>query len=291
MLGIRAERVRVLKDLPHENASWLAELAGGTRVVLRRYHQLATDTDLAYEHEVLSYLAAAGWVVPAAAGDLIRVGELWYCLTRYVPGEPATSENAGQQQRRGRDLARLHLALRFLGERIGQRHGWRAQHRSVTVHASVDWHARVADLAQVSPRLGDWAAAAAEHTRGALTAIGASELPVMVVHGDFAEWNVHYVHDRLAGVIDFGLTHLDSRPYELAIARTWRAPHAIDGYRSELARNGWPLTELEEAAIVPVYHAFRLDMSVWQVDYGLRTGRVDLAAIERQLARTGTAPP
>src|SRR3981081_1857681 len=51
-----------------------------------------------------------------------------------------------------------------------------------------------------------------------LGALGAQALPVMVVHGDFAEWNVHYLRSRLAGVIDFGLTHLDSRPYELAVA-------------------------------------------------------------------------
>jgi phosphotransferase family enzyme len=44
-------------------------------------------------------------------------------------------------------------------------------------------------------------------------AIGAAELPVTVIHGDFAEQNVHYRHGRLAGVIDFGLTRQDSRPY------------------------------------------------------------------------------
>lgn len=38
------------------------------------------------------------------------------------------------------------------------------------------------------------------------------------MHGDFAEWNVHYDGDRLAGVLDFELTHLDSRPYELMSA-------------------------------------------------------------------------
>ena len=43
-------------------------------------------------------------------------------------------------------------------------------------------------------------------TRGALADIGAAELPLTVVHGDFAEWNVHYERGRLAGVIDFGLT-------------------------------------------------------------------------------------
>jgi hypothetical protein len=49
-------------------------------------------------------------------------------------------------------------------------------------------------------------------------------------------WNVHYRRGRLAGVIDFGLAHLDSRPWELAVARTYRAPEAIgigDGHRGD----------------------------------------------------------
>ena len=140
------------------------------------------------------------------------------------------------------------------------------------------------------PRLGSWAQAAAGQTHAALAAIGAGELPVTVIHGDFAEWNVHYRHGRLAGVIDFGLAYLDSRPCELAVARTWRASEAIDAYRGELARNGWPLSTLEEAAIGPLYHAFRLGMAASELDAGLRTGDYDLAAIERQLSRTGTPP-
>ena len=133
--------------------------------------------------------------------------------------------------------------------------------------------------------------AAAERTREALAAIGAAELPVTVIHGDFAEWNVHYTHGMLAGVIDFGLTHLDSRPYELAIARTYRAPEATDAYRAELARLGWPLTDLEQAAIHPVYLSFRVGMAAWPMEAGRRTGNYDLAAIERQLCRTDTPPP
>jgi len=116
-------------------------------------------------------------------------------------------------------------------------------------------------------------------------------LPVTVVHGDFHEQNVHYEHGRLAGVIDFALTHLDSRPYEPAIARTWRSPATAAAYRTELARSGWPLSELEEAAIEPVCSSFRVDMTAWQLDHGRRTGHYDLAMIERQLAQTRTAPP
>jgi Ser/Thr protein kinase RdoA (MazF antagonist) len=290
-LGVRAGEVIALKDIPLENGSWLVEPPGGERLVLRRYHDGATVEDLAYEHAVLRYLAAAGWAVPEPVGELIGYEGLWYCLTRYVPGAAVRDEDAGQRRRRGRDLARLHLALRGLGQRVGQRPGWQAQHRDVTVHASIDWDACVRGLMTVSPRLASWAGAAATEAGDALAAVGAGDLPVMVVHGDFAEWNVHYERGRLAGVIDFGLTHLDSRPYELAIARTYRSPEAVESYRAELARGGWPLSDLEEAAIGPVYRAFRVDMAAWSMETGRRTGEYDLAMIERQLARTGTAPP
>jgi Ser/Thr protein kinase RdoA (MazF antagonist) len=290
--GIAAPaRLAVLKDLPGENASWLARPPGGERVVLRRYHDAATEPDLRYEHAVLARLARAGWTVPEPASDLVARDGRWYCLTRYVPGAPVLAESAAQRTRRGADLARLHAALRGLDGELGQRPGWRAQHDGVTVHNALDWPACLAGLTAVSPQLGQWAAAAAARAGAELAVIGARELPLMVVHGDFAEWNVHYTRHRLAGVIDFGLTHLDSRPYELAIARTYRAPEARLGYLARSAALGWPFSELESAAIEPVYHAFRVDMAAWSMHSGLRDGAFDLAMIERQLARTGTPPP
>jgi hypothetical protein len=84
---------------------------------------------------------------------------------------------------------------------------------------------------------------------------------------------------------------LDSRPYELAIARAYRAPQAVQAYRAELAIGGWPLSELEETAIEPVYRAFRVAMAAWEIERGRIAADYDLAAIERQLARTGTPAP
>jgi homoserine kinase type II len=291
LMAVRPDKVALLKDVPSGNGNWLVEMPDGQRVVLRRYHPGANREDLAYEHAVLGHLASTGWTVPHRVGDPVCHDGRWYCLTRYVPGQPAMQESTAQRRRRGRDLARLDLALRGLGARIGQRPGWRPQHSAIAANAGLDWQACVRQLTAVSPRLGSWAQAAAEQTRAALAAIGAGELPVTVIHGDFAAWNVHYQNGRLVGVIDFGLAHQDSRPYELAIARTYRAPETADAYRDELARSGWPLSGLEETAIAPVYHAFRLDMAASEIGDGLTTGRYNLAAIERQLARTGVPQP
>ena len=191
-LGVRPGRVMVLKDVPAGNGSWLIGLAGGRRAVLRRYHPGVTPKEIAYEHAVLRHLAAAGWVVPHPASELARYDERWYCLTRYVPGKPAVREGPAQQRRRGRDLARLHVALRGLGAQLGQRPGWRPQHTAITAWTDIDWDACVRGLMAVSSRLGSWAQAAAIRIRGALAATGAGGLPVTIIHGDFAEWNVHY---------------------------------------------------------------------------------------------------
>ena len=142
-LGVGPALVTVLKDVPLENASWLVSRRGREQLVLRRYHPQASPEDLMYEHEVLRHLAAAGWVVPVPVSELIRWDGLWYCLTRFVPGRPVTAENAAQQRQRGADLARLHLALRGLGDLIGQRPGWLAQHQNVTVISDLDWRACV----------------------------------------------------------------------------------------------------------------------------------------------------
>ena len=115
---------------------------------------------------------------------------------------------------------------------------------------------------------------------------------MLVIHGDFASWNVHYFADEsLAGVIDFGLTHVDSRPYELAIARGYRAPRFVDAYRDELTKLCWPLSDPEEDALVPLQQAFRVDMTASFIDSGIRSGTFDLAMIRRQLERTGTPAP
>lgn len=289
-LGVAARGCEPLKVVEEGNSSWRLETEGGATLALRRYHRGATVEAVQYEHAVLDHVYTAGWAVPHAVTDLIDIDGALYCATAFVPGSPREHESAENQAQRGRDLARLHLCLRNLD--LGQRPGYRCQHATVTVHSDIDWERCVATLRRVDGSLADWAAAAAESTRAELAGLGADDLPVMVIHGDFASWNVHYSSaGGLAGVIDFGLTHLDSRPYELAIGRSYRAPAMVAAYRSELANLGWPLTPLELAAIEPIQRAFRVDMAAWSMYAGARAGSFDLVAIRSQLQRTGTAAP
>jgi Ser/Thr protein kinase RdoA (MazF antagonist) len=289
--GWHPERVSVLKEDPLGNSSWLVSFGDAEPIVLRRYHHLASPTDLDYERQVLQHLGDLGWTVPQARSEILDVNGRLYGATRFVPGAPRSNETAPQRTQRGKDLAHLNLALRDLGAAVGQRPACRPQHTAVTIHERIDWPHCLDVLTQLDHRLGEWADCAVETTTRALHMTGAAELPLTVIHGDFAEWNVHYHSDELVGVVDFSDTHLDSRPYELAIARTYRSPETSAAYRSELAAHGWPLSELEEACIPLVLHAFRLDMVAWQVDRFIRTGAVDPEMIERQLERSGTPPP
>jgi Ser/Thr protein kinase RdoA (MazF antagonist) len=291
-LGIAHTGLTTLKDVDErQNGNWLVDTGDGKRHVLRRYHDRATSTDIAYEHAVLRHLDQAGWVVPAPIGEAVEHGGRWFCITRHVPGAPVRDESEAQRRRRGRDMARIDVALRDLGEHLGQRPGWRPQHTGPSVHEDVDWDQCLAVLGARDTRLQDWAATAAAAIAAELAAIGAAALPLTLLHGDFAEWNVHYLDGELAGAIDFALSHLDSRPHELAIARTHRSPEAIASYAEEMADLGWPLSDLEQAAIGPVHRAFRVSMTAWVIDEARNGKSLDVAMIERQLRLTGVPPP
>lgn len=65
-LGVAHTGLSTLKDVDErQNGNWVVETVDGQRLVLRRYHDRTTSTDIAYEHAVLRHLDAAGWVVPA----------------------------------------------------------------------------------------------------------------------------------------------------------------------------------------------------------------------------------
>ncbi|NYH90783.1 Ser/Thr protein kinase RdoA (MazF antagonist) [Actinopolymorpha rutila] len=155
----------------------------------------------------------------------------------------------------------------------------------------VDWDAGLDEISARHPRLAEWAKVAATSVTDELAALGTAELPTTVIHGDFlAEQNVHYDGDRFVGVIDFAVAHLGSRPYELVSARCYRAPTLLPGYVDEARRQGWPLSDAEEAALAPLRRAFRLVLVAWHLLGGMGTGQFDAAAIDSCLAGTGIDP-
>jgi homoserine kinase type II len=154
-----------------------------------------------------------------------------------------------------------------------------------------DWDAGVLALQAERPDLGEWATAAMANARQEVANRGLTSLPAVVVHGDFARWNLHFSGARLTGVIDFDLTHQDSRPWEFVLARVHRAPELIEGYERSAAELGLPLSAAEKEAVEPLQRVFRVNMVMAELWGATRTGRFDFEMIERQLSRTGTASP
>jgi Ser/Thr protein kinase RdoA (MazF antagonist) len=292
VMGISAVRVRAIAATnPDGNANWHVWRPERSRAVLRRYYNGMSAAELDYEHQVLGYVRGAGWKVPRPLSEPVCHAGRWWCLTEYVPGRARPSEGPAQRAQRGVMMARLDQALRPLSEELGQRQGWQASHEGPTPLMAWDWQGGLRALGQTEPRLADWFAASLQSTRAELARVGCAALPMTVVHGDLASWNIHFQGQALVGVIDFALAHLDSRPYELAMARTYRAPEALDTYRQEMKAHGWPLTDLEEESLTPVYRSFRVGMAAWALDAGLRKGAFDHSFIESQLERTGVVRP
>ena len=108
-------------------------------------------------------------------------------------------------------------------------------------------------------------------------------LPQAIVHGDFASWNVHFDDDgQLAGVIDFDLSHPDSRSWEFVIARLDLAPELLAGYQRATAD---PLSDPELAAIEPLQIVLQVLMVMAGLWNGQHSGHFDEAMIAAHLAK------
>ena len=261
------------------NGNWHLWTSDGKHHILRRYHVLRTEEDLTYEDQVLDHLTVRGWCVPArVAGPIQYDGRLW-AVTRFVPGQPHQDETAAQQAERGEVLARLHADLRDLD--LGTRPGFFQAADLDAMGEFQGWDRGVDLLRDQRPDLADRAAQAMDGAKELVREYDLLGLPQTIVHGDFASWNLHFDgDDRLAGVIDFDLCHLDSRVWELVIARV--QPDLLAGYQRAAVE---PLTEHELTAIEPLRVVFRVLMVMAELWNGRQAGRFDEVMIDRQLAQ------
>jgi Ser/Thr protein kinase RdoA (MazF antagonist) len=259
------------------NGNWHLWTTGGEHHILRRYHVLRTEEDLTYENQVLDHLTARGWCVPTRiAGPVQYDGRLW-AATRYVPGKPRQDETAAQQAERGELLARLHADLGDLD--LGARPGFFQAADLDRMGEFQKWERGIELLRVERADLAGRAVRAMRRAKGLVREYDLLGLPRTIVHGDFASWNLHFDDDgRLAGVIDFDLCHLDSRVWELVIARA--TPDLLVGYQRAATE---PLDGAELAAIEPLRVVFRVLMVMAELWNGQQAGRFDEAAIARQL--------
>ncbi|MFI5693459.1 phosphotransferase enzyme family protein [Kribbella sp. NPDC051586] len=282
VLGVdvaRLEPTRPGDDDSAGNGNWHLWTRDGEHHILRRYHVLRTETDLAFETKVLEHLTDRGWCVPAkVAGPVWYEGRLW-AVTRFVPGRPYEGETVAQQGERGELLARLHADLSGLD--LGPRPGYFQAADLDAMGEFQSWDRGVELLRREHPELAGRASRAMDDAKRLVAEHDLLGLPQTIVHGDFASWNLHFGDDgRLAGVIDFDLCHPDSRAWEFVIARLDLAPALLAGYQRATPD---PLSESELAAIEPLQIVLQVLMVMAGLWNGQHSGHFDKAMITRHL--------
>lgn len=179
--------VRVLAALGGRfNQHWLVE-ASGERLVLRCWAQSADDID--YELRLVTQVAALGWpVAPARDAPLELDGHFW-SLARFLPGEPpAEKYSIAEQRARGRLLAEFHASLAQL-RGFRQRGAWR---RCEQILGDPTLDQLLTDHERTRPEEIPILRWHLDRARARAAGLRLHERPGIVVHGDFAPWNLRF---------------------------------------------------------------------------------------------------
>lgn len=202
----------------------------------------AASTDIAYELEVQLFLRQRGWPVPELVREPFNLdGVTWWLVTR-LPGAPP-ERGVVEQRRRGQLLAKLHATTARLAV-PGQRRGF-ALADSI-VDRNLD-HALSAYEAvrPVEARILRWHL---DWLRAAFAELNLAHAETIVLHGDFAPWNLLFVDGQLSGILDFEASHLNYRVADFALAWRGDQDEVLAGYVEV-----HPLTELDWDLLVPVF--------------------------------------
>lgn len=203
----------------HEN--WLCR-RGDQRVALRRYVRPPLG-DVAYEHRVAGRLDQAGWPVPVLLEPAVTVDDDAWAIFRWLPGTTRTDADSAQERDdRGALLAELHNTSRELVD-LGQRQGCLEAHE-VVADESLDGH--ISAYARWFPEESRVMAWHLDRARTRFSSLDLDGARRVVLHGDFAPWNLLFDGGRLTGVVDLEATHLNFLVADFALS--WR------GYADEV---------------------------------------------------------
>lgn len=243
-------RIAAPRDLGGRvNHHWSARL-GERHVVLRRVRSDAIG-DLDYELRVLEELHSRGWPVATALEAPIKLGGAIWCLFEHLPGAPLTENGEAQQRKRGRLLASLHDDLENLVS-LGQRTGWAEVRALVQNPTLIDELRRYERFFPEEARILQWHAERAEELLAGMDSELAGARRI-VLHGDFAPWNLLYRDGNLTGILDFEWAHRDVSVADFALS--WRGKYdaLIRGY-DEVR----PLSDLDWRLLTPIFWAWLL---------------------------------
>jgi Ser/Thr protein kinase RdoA (MazF antagonist) len=243
-----------------------------------RCHHL-TEADVAYEHEVLSYLQQQGFPAPRMLTH--QAGRAWaeidgalYSVYEFVDGYcPSDFLWLPAVQHRmithcGQVLAEYHRVaadlvpsgFKWSGYRPTKGERWR----------NGDWFRQA--LAEIRPLLqkptatspmDDWTRSRIDaiHRMLGLEALveRRSDLSKLVIHGDYAPWNILFRPGQSPFVLDFNESRLDLRIYDLMLATFWFAWRGdrLDSRRTQALQSGYiksgQLSEVEVDMAGPVF--------------------------------------
>ncbi len=191
VVGLEAARVRRIGAAAEGAASraWCVWPPDGRRQALRCHAAWRKFPEVAYELEVLHYLAGRGWTVPIPSGPPVECGGRVFSLCSWVSGRPLEPSPASDRAR-GVLLARLHAALWPLADGLGQRPGWTAHPDLERTIASRAWREGLRLVEVADAELAAAVQAAAERTIEEIPPQALAGLPRLLLHGDFADWNV-----------------------------------------------------------------------------------------------------
>lgn len=278
VLGVEASRTRCVRR--GRNTHWIVRTAS-ERVVLRKYAADCGEREVAYELQLLAHLDRRGWPVPMVLRPPVRAAGAIWCLFSYLPGRGlAPRSRAGrtkEQRQRGRLLARLHADMADLAH-LGQRSGWLRTDEGLFERRTRRSKSELfREYERRDPVAGRLLRQYSDRASQRLTELSPHAPDPIVIHGDFAPWNLRYRSGELVGVLDFDVAHLDLRVADFALS--WRGRHdgVIEGYE-EVS----PLGPIERELLVPIYWAWMTACAAIDIEEGNGSPDWALEHLQRQ---------
>ena len=227
--------------------NWLVEYRH-SRLVARRYPSQPFP-DIAYELDVLARLDADGWPVSVAVEEPIEVDGRTWCLSKFLPGTSRTANQPEDRRERGHLLAELHEATGRLAG-MGQRGGFGLADEVI---GDTELVGSIQDYEKLRPYEGHVVRWHIDQAREAFDRLDLGSVETIVLHSDFAPWNLLYEGESLTGILDLDATHLNYRVADFALAWRGYQDEVIEGYE-EVHR----LSDLDWELLVPVFWAWLL---------------------------------
>jgi thiamine kinase-like enzyme len=128
---------------------------------------------------------------------------------------------------------------------MGQRSGFLKADELVYEPALLE---SIRDYERMRPAVGHMMRWHLDKAREIFEQILPDDMETIVLHSDFAPWNILFQHGRLSGIIDFESTHMNYRVSDFALAWRGYQHEVIDGY-NDIHR----LTDRDQQLLVPAY--------------------------------------